>query len=199
MGGDVEMHDPSSVVSQNQEHVQDLKPDCRHGKEVDRHHGFDVILQERSPVLRWRNPRAYDVFAHARLADVDAKFEQLAVDAGCTPKWILAAHLPNQLADFFRHRWTPGLALTNLPGPEQPKGLTVPANDGFWLDNDQGRSPIAPDCAQPRPEEPIGRRQFRPLYRATQDAELVPKREILQLKSSSRFEGSRRGSDQHVN
>ena len=138
MGGDVEMHDPSSVVSQNQEHVQDLKPDRRHGKEVDRHHGFDVILQERSPVLRWRNPRAYDVFAHARLADVDAKFEQLAVDAGCTPKWILAAHLPNQLADFFRHRWTPGLAMTKFPGPEQPKALTVPANDGFRIDDEQG-------------------------------------------------------------
>jgi len=74
----------------------------------------------------------------------------------------------------------------------------MPANDGFRLDNDQGRSPIAPDCAQPRPEEPIGGHQFRPLYRATQDAELVPKREILQLKSSSRFEGCRRGGGDHV-
>ena len=91
-------------------------------------------------------------------------------------------------------RWTPGLAMTNFPGPEQPKALTVPANDGLRLDNDQGRSPFAPDCAQPRPEESICGRQFRPLYRATQDAELVPEGEILQLKSSSRFEGCRRGA-----
>src|SRR5216684_8999451 len=118
----------------------------RHGEVVDRHHGLHVILKESPPVLRRWLPPAYDVFAHAGLADIDAEFQQFAVDAGCTPKWILAAYLPNQLADFFRHRWTPGLAMTNLPGPEQPKALTVPANDGFWLDNDQGRSPIAPDC-----------------------------------------------------
>src|SRR6516225_8350286 len=78
MGGDVAMHDPPSVVSQNQEHVQDLKPDRRHGKEVDRHHRFEVILQEGPPVLRGRIPPAYDVFAHAGLADIDAEFEQLA-------------------------------------------------------------------------------------------------------------------------
>ena len=198
MGGDVEMHDPPSVVSQNQEHVQDLKPDRRHGEEVDRHHGFDVILQERPPVLRWWLPPAYDVLAHAGLADIDAEFQQLAVDAGCTPKRILAAHLPNQLADFFRHRWTPGLAVANFPGPEQPEALTMPANDGLRLDDDQGRSPIAPNFAQPSPEEPIGGCQFRPLHRATQDAELVPEREILQLKCGSRFEGCRRGGGDHV-
>jgi hypothetical protein len=77
------------------------------------------------------------------------------------------------------------MAMTNFPSPEQPEALTVPANDGFRLDDDQGRSPIAPDCAQPRPEEPIGGSQLRPLHRATQDAELVPKCDILQLKGSS--------------
>ena len=34
MGSDVEMHDPPSVVSQNQEHIQELKPNRRNGKEV---------------------------------------------------------------------------------------------------------------------------------------------------------------------
>jgi len=66
----------------------------------------------------------------------------------------------------------------------------VPANDGFGLDDDQGELPIAPNFAQPSPEEPIGGRQFGPLHRATQDAELVPKREILKLKSSSRLKAA---------
>jgi hypothetical protein len=35
-------------------------------------------------------------FAHAGLADIDAEFEQFAVDAGRAPERILAAHLPNQ-------------------------------------------------------------------------------------------------------
>ena len=118
MGGDVEMHDPPSVVSQNQEHVQDLKPDRRHGEEVDRHHVLDVILQECAPVLRRRLPTAYDVLGDAGLADIDAEFEQFAVDAGRAPERILAAHPPNQMADFFRHRWAPGLAMTDFPRPE---------------------------------------------------------------------------------
>src|SRR6266851_2454080 len=161
MRGHVEMHDPSSVVSQNQEHVQELKSDRRHAEEVDRHHGLDVILKEGPPGLRRRIPPAYQVLAHAGFTDIDAEFEQFTMDAGRAPKRILSAHLPNQLADFFRHRWAPGLAMTNFPGPEEPEALAVPANDGFGLDDDQGRSPIAPSFAQPRPEESIGGRRFR--------------------------------------
>src|SRR6516225_7231576 len=129
MGGHVEMHDPSSVVSQNQEHVQDLKPYRWHCEEVDRYHCLDVILKECAPGLRRRHPAARDVLAHASLANVDAEFEQFAVDAWRTPQRIIAAHCPNQLTDFFRHRWTPTLAMPNLPGPEQPKALAVPRND----------------------------------------------------------------------
>src|SRR5260370_13654525 len=98
MGGDVEMHDPSSVVSHNQEYVQDLKPDRRHSEEVNGHHSLDVILKEGPPVLRRRLPLAYDVLAHASLADINAELEQFTVDSGYAPEPILAAHLPNQLA-----------------------------------------------------------------------------------------------------
>ena len=45
------------------------------------------------------------------------------MDARRAPKRILAAHLPNQLANLFRHRWTPGLAVTNFPCPEQLDGV----------------------------------------------------------------------------
>src|ERR1700730_2898968 len=82
MGGDVEMHDPSSVVSHNQEHVQNLKPDRRHSEEVDRHHSLDVILKEGPPVLRRRLRPWYQVLAHAGLSDINAEFEQFTVDAG---------------------------------------------------------------------------------------------------------------------
>src|SRR5215471_4769483 len=78
MPGYVEMEDASAVVSQNQEHVKHLKSDGRHGKEVDRDHALDVILQEGLPGLRgWIAP-AYEVLAHAGFADVDAKLEQCA-------------------------------------------------------------------------------------------------------------------------
>ena len=152
------MHDPPSVASHNQEHVQDLIPDRRHSEEVDRHHVLDMILQEGPPRLRRRLPTAYDILAQASLADINAAFEQFAVDAGRAPERILAAHLPNQLADFFRHRWAPGLAVTNFPCPEQLEALAVPANHSFRFDDDQGRSPVDPNLAQPRPEESVGGR-----------------------------------------
>jgi hypothetical protein len=133
-----------------------------------------VILKEGPPGLRRRLPLADHVLGDAGLADIDAEFEQFAVDAGRSPKRIVAAHLADQFAHVFRDRWPARLAVTNSPRPEQAKALAVPANDGFRLDDDQGRSPIDPNFAQPRPEESIGCRQFRPLHRATQHTELVP-------------------------
>ena len=133
MGGDVEMNDPPSIVSQHKKHEQNLKTDGRHGEEVDRHHGLDVILKEGLPGLRrWLSP-ACNVLAHARFSDVDAQFEQFTMDTRRTPERILAAHLANQLPNLFGHWWTPGLATTNFPGPEQPKAVAMPANDGFRL------------------------------------------------------------------
>ena len=38
--------------------------------------------------------------ADTALPDVDAQFEQFAVDARCTPNGILPAHLANQISDF---------------------------------------------------------------------------------------------------
>src|SRR5260370_7640958 len=95
MRGHVEMHDPSSVVSQNQKYVQDLKSDRRHGKEIDRHHGVDVILKEGPPSLRRWLPLAHDVFAHPGLADTDANFNQFPLHACPTPKPLFTAHFPN--------------------------------------------------------------------------------------------------------
>src|SRR5258707_3746041 len=39
---------------------------------------------------------------------------------------------------------------------------------------------------------------FRPLHGATEHADLMPKREVLQLEYGSRFEGRRRSGGQHL-
>jgi hypothetical protein len=137
-------------MRQHQKHVQGLEPEGRDGEEVDRHHTLQVIVEESPPSPGWRFSPSNHVFAHTGFADLDAELEQFAVDAGRAPERIVAAHLPNQLADFLRHRWTPGLAMTNFPGPDQPACLAVPGNNSLWLDDDQGRSPITPSFAEPR-------------------------------------------------
>jgi hypothetical protein len=47
------MDDPPPIVSQHQEHVQDLETNRRHGEEVDRHHGSisENALTEAAPGL----------------------------------------------------------------------------------------------------------------------------------------------------
>jgi hypothetical protein len=102
-----------------------------------------VILQEGSPSLGGRPAPANDVFADAGLADIDGEFEEFAVDARSTPEWIFAAHLADQITDFYRNAGPSDSAATDLPGPEEPKALAVPADDSLGLDDDEGRSPIA--------------------------------------------------------
>ena len=51
-----------------------------------------MILKEGTPSLRWRFGAARHVFADTALSDVDAQFEQFAIDAGCTPAGNLLAH-----------------------------------------------------------------------------------------------------------
>src|ERR1700681_340796 len=94
-----------------------------------------LYLEEGPPALRRRLPLAYDVFAHAGLADVDAEFEQFAMDAGRAPERILAAHFADQFPHVFRDRRSAQLAATDFPCPEQPEALAVPGNNGLRLDD----------------------------------------------------------------
>src|SRR5437867_2320510 len=51
-------------------------------------------------IAKDRIAAAQHIFADTALSDVDAQFEQFAVDARCTPTGILPAHLANQISDF---------------------------------------------------------------------------------------------------
>src|SRR6266404_8237068 len=90
VGGHIEVQDATPVMGQHQKYVKDLEPDGGHGEEV----------QEGAPSLRRRFAAAHHIFADTALSDVDAEFEQFAVDPWCTPTGILPAHLANQISDF---------------------------------------------------------------------------------------------------
>src|SRR4051794_25801490 len=92
---------------------------------------------------------------------------------GAPPKRILPAHFTDQFSHAFGDRRSARLTAKDFPCPEEPESAAVPAKDGCRLDDHQHRPPIAPNLAQPSPEQSIGRRQFRSLHRAAQDAELL--------------------------
>ena len=88
-----------------------------------------------------------------------------------------------------RHR----LAVSDLPGPEQAKAFPVPADDGRGFDDKDAGGPVAPDGAQPSPQQSINSGQFRSLDGALQNAELMTEREDLKLERRAAPEGSENG------
>jgi hypothetical protein len=108
VGGNIEMQNSGPVMGQHQENVKNLQADGGDGEEIDGDQLLDMILEEGALSLRRRFMAAQHVFADAALSDVDAKFEQFAMDAGCTPAGILPAHLADQISDFTRKEGSSG-------------------------------------------------------------------------------------------
>ena len=73
------------MLARSREYVQHPKVNRRHREEVNRYETLDVILQERPPRLRRWLASSRHVFADAGFADVDAEFEEFAVDARRAP------------------------------------------------------------------------------------------------------------------
>jgi len=61
IGGDIEVNHLPAIVPENDEAVEHTKRCGRHGKEVDGRQVWDVVIQKRPPILRWRFPGAYQI------------------------------------------------------------------------------------------------------------------------------------------
>lgn len=73
--GDVEVQDPATIVTRDDEHEQHLERRRRHGKEVERDKLFRMIVEERTPALR-RWPTTLDhVLRDRGLRNLDAKLQ----------------------------------------------------------------------------------------------------------------------------
>ena len=79
------------------------------------------------------------------------------------------------------------MTTTNLPRPQQPKPLAVPADHRFRFDDDKGGPPVLPKLAQLRPEKSI-RSGLGSFHGPLQHTKLVPQGEDLELKDRSRTE-----------
>ena len=137
MGSDVEVQNATPVMGQNQENVKNLETDRGHGKEINGDQLVRMILKECPPTLRGRFVSVDHIFADTAFSDVDSKFEQFAMDAGCTPEGILPAHLADQISDLARNEGSSRLPAPHLPSPEQSKPGAMPGQDRFWLDDGQ--------------------------------------------------------------
>src|SRR5262245_17454690 len=105
-----------------------------------------MIGEERSPRLGWWLGMADHVFGNGRLGNPYAKFQEFAVKSRRSPNRVVTTHGSNQITRLPRNTGTSRLAVTNLPSPVPLKSLTMPTNDGFRFDDDQGRAPTRPQA-----------------------------------------------------
>ena len=107
---DIEMDDFSSLMAEDDQRVEKLKP-CRYDNEhVDGGGVMHVIVQERAPGRGGDLGTPRQISANRGLADLDAELEQLAVDAGRAPKRVCPAHLADQITDLAAHPAPPQVA-----------------------------------------------------------------------------------------
>jgi hypothetical protein len=152
VGRHIEVENATTVMAQYQKHIKNLETNRRYSEEVNGDHLRGMIFQESAPALRRWLAAARHVFTDAALADVDAEFEQLAVDARCAPTGVLPAHPADQIPELARNDRSPRLAAAQLPGPEQAKAGTMPSHDSFWVDDGEHRTPISPEAEQTDPQ-----------------------------------------------
>jgi len=80
------MQNSAAVMRQHQKYVQDLKPNCRYRKEVNRYEILDVIVEEGFPGLGWWLRAAQQILVYAGFADFNAEFQKLAMKYAELPK-----------------------------------------------------------------------------------------------------------------
>ena len=76
------------------------------------------------------------LLGHARLPDIDAELEKLAVDTRRAPEWIGDAYLADELSYFERHRWSTATR-SRLPAPVRSESRAMPTNNGVRLHDRQ--------------------------------------------------------------
>src|SRR5262245_5968093 len=95
MSCDVEVHDASSIVCEDNKNEEDFEPNGLDGEEVDGRELRNVILEERPPRLRWGFGASDHVFGNRSLRDLNAQFHEFAVDPGWGAGGVGAAHGSN--------------------------------------------------------------------------------------------------------
>ena len=92
---------------------------------------------------------------HGSFRDADTQLQQLAVDAGRSPKRVGSGHLQDQSSNRGAGFWTSALPPGN-PAPKQAKALAMPGHDGLRSDDDQppGANPSNSWTATPKRSHP---------------------------------------------
>src|SRR3954447_20186610 len=105
---------PPPAVAENKKCEKLLKGNRRDHKEINRRNPLRMIAKEGLPGLQWSILPRHHVDRNRGLGDIDAQFEQLAMDLGSAPEWVLKTHSSDQVAQFFAIRGRPRAGATSI-------------------------------------------------------------------------------------
>jgi hypothetical protein len=118
-----------------------------------------MIVKEGQPtlgLLAVRPPfQTLQITRNGGLGNLESELKQLAMDAGCPPRWIFRFHAADQLADLLAYFRTSNLSGTGTQPPEEPEAKAMPGHHGVRLDEEQGIRPVGPPTVESHPEQPI--------------------------------------------
>jgi hypothetical protein len=150
-----------------------------------------MVAQEDDPPPRGRPTSLDHVLRNARLSDLEAELEQLAMDARRTPQRIFRAHPPDQRAQI-RGDLRPSSKRAGFPTPVPAEAAAVPAHEGLGPDDRDSLEDRWKPSIQLDQEQAIAVRELDATsHLAPQHGQPVPERGVLCLKSALRLE--RRG------
>src|SRR6266566_3621645 len=150
-----------------------------------------MVMQEGAPSLGRRSTSLDPVLRDAGLRHLEAELEQLAMDTGGAPQWIVNAHPPDQRAQV-RVDLRSASKGAGFPPPISPEAGSVPAHQGLRPDDrdgleDRWKPSIQHDQEQTIPIRDLDATAHPPL----QHNQLMSECHVLCLKSALRLE--RRG------
>ena len=78
---------------------------------------------------------AHHALGDGGLGDLDAEFQQLAVNARCAPARVVATDPSNQILNLLRYPGSTWLATVDFPCPEQTESFPVPRDNCVRIDD----------------------------------------------------------------
>ena len=118
-----------AIMGNHEETIEHAECEGRDSEEIhsrNRCNRFTVIVKKGLPTScrLWVLGCSLHPAGNGSFADIEAKFQQLAVNLGCAPGWILGDHLEDQIAHLFADPFSPrDIARPRKPTPQYMRNL----------------------------------------------------------------------------
>ena len=202
MPRDIEMQNPLTVMADDEETVEQAESYRRDCEKVHRCDSFAMVSQKREPSfsLFWISRRAPNPAGNGSLENIEAQHQELPVNSGCAPGWILRNHPKNQIADFFGDSLPSNH--TSCPRdrtPIQSESSAVPTNHSFRAYYDESLLPARPKPARKNPEELIEHPKAWPRVLPFKYGELLSKNQVFKQERPASTKTSKNGCQKEAN